>query len=191
MDLRVLLLDRQDRSFPRNPGVIRADERGHRRRAISRVRNVEVRAMPKKTNKSTRLERNQAISNGLRSLPSKTVIPMNGEFVKASDAAEVFEIATEAQKEVGAARAKYSHAVAAARAAEAKVKTLIPPIKSFVQNAFGERSDTAASFGFEPRKRRYVSVDVRYEAVEKLRATRAARDMLDDTHGTSLNAASN
>jgi len=146
--------------------------------------------MSKKWNKATRLERNQAISNGLRNLPSKTTIPINGKLVRAGDAADLFELGTAAEKDVQAARAKHSQAVAAARAAEATIKTLIPPIKSFVQNAFGERSDTAASFGFQPRKTRYVSVDVRYEAVEKLRATRAAH-ALEETHGTSPNAASN
>lgn len=108
----------------------------------------------KKLNKSSRLERNQTISNGLRNLPSKTMIPMNGKLVRASDAAEVFEIATEAEKEVTAARAKYLQTVAMARTADVTIKSLIQPIKSFVQNSFGERSDTAASFGFEPRKPR-------------------------------------
>jgi hypothetical protein len=126
-------------------------------------------------NKSARLERNQAIADGLRKLASKTVIPMNGKLVRASDAAALFEIATEAEKDVSAARATYSQAVAAAHAAEATIKSLIPPIRSFVQHAFGERSDTAAAFGFKPRKTRYVSAEVRYEAVEKLRATRAVR----------------
>jgi hypothetical protein len=129
----------------------------------------------KRLNKATRLERNQAIANGLRNLPSRTMIPMNGKLVRASDAAAIFETSIEAQKRVSATRATYSLAVATASDAEATVKALIQPIKSFVQNAFGERSDTAASFGFEPRKPRYLSAEARYEAVEKLRATRAAR----------------
>jgi len=143
--------------------------------------------MSKKMNKSNRLERNQTIANGLRNLPSKTLIPMNGRLVKASDVAELFDIGTEAEKAVTSARARHSQAVATARAAEATIKTLIHPIKSFVQNAFGERSDTAAMFGFAPRKARYVPVEVRYEAVEKLRATRAARE----TDGAALYASSN
>jgi len=129
----------------------------------------------KKLNKSTRFERNQAISNGLTMLPSKTTIPVNGKIVNASEAAKVFEVATEAAKHVVATRAKYKQAIAEAHAAEAAIKPLVPPIKSFVQNTFGERSETAASFGFEPRKIRRVSAEARYEAVERLRATRAAR----------------
>ena len=143
--------------------------------------------MPNNKNKSTRLERNQAIAHGLRRLPSKTMIPMNGRLVRASEAAELFEMGTAAEQEVGAARAKHSQAVATARAAEATIRASIHPIKSFVQHAFGERSDIATSFGFQPRKARYVPVEVRYEAVEKLRATRAARD----TNGASLSDASN
>ena len=132
--------------------------------------------MPSKNmNKSTRLQRNQAIAEGLRKLPSKTVIPMNGKLVQASDVAAIFEIGTEAEKQAGAARATYYQSLATARAAEAAIKSLIQPIKSFVQNTYGERSNTATSFGFEPRKTRYVSAEVRYGAVEKLRATRAAR----------------
>lgn len=129
----------------------------------------------KKLNKSTRLARNQSISNGLMKLPSKTTIPINGRSVNASDAAKAFEDASEAEKRLVAARARYQKAVAEARAAEAAIRPLVPPIKSFVQNTFGERSETAAAFGFEPRRARHISTEVRYEAVEKLRATRAAR----------------
>ena len=136
-------------------------------------------------NKSARLERNQAISDGLRKLPSKTMIPINGRLVAAGDAAAVFEAGTEAEKEVQAARAKYFQTAATARVAEATIKTAMPAIKSFIQNSFGERSETAASFGFQPRKTTRISVEVRYEAVEKLRATRAA-------HGRSpMSASSN
>jgi len=131
-----------------------------------------------KMNKSTRLERNQAISIGLRKLPPKTMIPMNGKLVKASDAAEMFESGIESTKHVAAARAAYLQAVARANAAEVTLRTLIQPIKSFVQHTFGERSHEAAAFGFEPRKPRRVSVEVRCEAVEKLRATRVARGTL-------------
>jgi len=131
-----------------------------------------------RTNKSTRLERNQAIANGLRSLPSKTMIPMKGRLVRASEAAEVFDKGTETQKEASAARAKYFQTVATAHAAEAALRALIEPIKSYVQNTFGERSSTAAAFGFRPRKRTRLSAEVRYEAVAKLRATRAARGTL-------------
>ena len=129
----------------------------------------------KKLNKSTRLARNQAISNGLTRLPSKTNIPVNGNILNASEAAKAFEEAIEVEKQLVTARAKYKQAVAQANAAEAAIVPLIPPIKSFVQNTFGERSETAASFGFEPRKVRRISAEVRYEAVEKLRATRSAR----------------
>ena len=139
-----------------------------------------------KMNKSARLERNQAISNALRKLPSKTMIPINGELVTAGDAAAVFEAATEVEKEVRVARAKHLQTVAIAHAAEVKLKDMIPAIKSFVQNSFGERSHIAASFGFEPRKPRHVSAEARYEAVEKLRATRASRNVIG-----SMNASSN
>jgi hypothetical protein len=131
--------------------------------------------MSVRKNKSARLERNQAISSGLRRLPSKTMIPINGKLVAAGDAAAVFEAGTEAEKEVSAARAKYLQMAAAARAFEATITDMIPPIKSFVQNSFGERSQSATSFGFKPHKTRYVSAEVRYESVEKARATRAAR----------------
>lgn len=130
----------------------------------------------RRMNKSTRLARNQAISNGLTRLPSKTTIPIDGKIVSASDAAKVFDEGSEAEKQVAAARAKYRQAVAEAQAAEAAIKPLVRPIKSFVQNTFGERSEAAAAFGFEPRKLRYVSAEVRYEAVEKLRATRSGRE---------------
>jgi hypothetical protein len=153
-----------------------ADESRRRQRAISRAGTSWSNEMTKRKNKATRLERNQAIANGLRALPSKTTIPINGKLVKASDAADLFDSATTAEQDATTARTKHSQAVAAAHAAEATIKAVIPPIKSFVQHTFGERSDTAASFGFAPRKTRYVSVEVRYEAVEKLRATLAARE---------------
>ena len=142
----------------------------------------------KKMNKATRLERNQAIATGLRSLQSKTMIPINGQLMKASDAADLFDAATKAEKEVAAARANYRQTVMKARGAEAAIKVVVQPIKSFVQNAFGECSHTSATFGFAPRKSGRVSAEVRCEAVEKLRATRVARGTMGSrqkakTHG--------
>ena len=129
----------------------------------------------KRLNKSTRSERNQAISNGLTALPSKTTIPVHGRLMNANDAAKVFEGAAEAGRQVVSARARYKQALAEAHAADAAIGPLVQPIKSFVQNTFGERSEIAAAFGFEPRKIPRVSAEARYEAVERLRATRAAR----------------
>ncbi len=129
----------------------------------------------KNLNKSTRLERNQNISNGLRAACPKASIPVNGKIVKAADAAKAFDDASEAEKKVIRARAQYLAAVEEARVAESKVKPMIQPLKSFVQNTFGERSDVSASFGFQPRKTGHVTAEVRAEAALKLRATRAAR----------------
>lgn len=129
----------------------------------------------KNLNKTNRLERNQNISNGLRTACAKATIPVNGKMVKATDAAKLFEDASEAEKKVIRARAQYLAAVEEARAAESKVKPMIQPIKGFVQNTFGVQSEISASFGFSPRKTGHVDAETRLQAVLKLRATRDAR----------------
>ncbi len=143
----------------------------------------------KNLNKTTRLERNQNISNGLRTACAKASIPVNGKMVKAADAAKAFDDASEKEKNVIRMRAQYLAAVEEARVAESKVKPMIQPLKSFVQNTFGERSDTSAAFGFSPRRTRHVTAEVRAEAALKLRATRAARGTMGSRqkaaiHGT-------
>jgi hypothetical protein len=128
-----------------------------------------------KFNKVERVERNATISTGLRTWCPKDSIPVNGKRIKAGDLATAFDAASEAEKNVITARAAYLKAVDEARLAEQAVKPLIQPIKGYVMNVFGERSDAAASFGFSPRKSTKTTVEVRAEAALKVRATRAAR----------------
>ncbi|HEY1959893.1 MAG TPA: hypothetical protein VGH28_30000, partial [Polyangiaceae bacterium] len=79
-----------------------------------------------------------------------------------------------AEKKATASRAQFLADVEAARVAEAKVKGIIPAIKNLVSGSFGKKSPVMAEFGFGPEANK-VTAEVRYEAVEKLRATRAAR----------------
>jgi len=129
----------------------------------------------KHPSKSARIERNQNISNGLRTACPKASLPVNGKLVKAADLAKAFDDASEAEKKVVRLRAQYLAAVEEARAAESKVQPMIQPIKGFVQNTFGAQSDISASFGFSPRKVAHVDAETRAQAVLKLRATRKAR----------------
>ena len=94
--------------------------------------------------------------------------------MKAAEAIAVFEDASAAEKKATASRAQYLLDVAAARAANAKAKVLVTPIKNLVTGSFGKKSAVVAEFGFSPEANT-PNVETRFEAVEKLRATRVAR----------------
>jgi hypothetical protein len=139
-----------------------------------------------KFNKVERVERNATISTGLRAWCPKDSIPVNGKRIKAVDLAKAFDAASEAEKKVITARAVYLKAVEEAKLADETIKPMIQPIKGYVMNTFGERSDAAASFGFSPRKSTKTTVEVRAEAAVKLRATRAARGTMGSRQKASV-----
>lgn len=127
-----------------------------------------------KMNKRERMSRNEMIAKGLAEHCPKAVILNDGDAVKAAEAIKLFDAASVAEKKVLASRAQYLADVAAAQASNAKAKVLVAPIKTLVAGMFGKTSAIVAEFGFGPEGNR-PTVETRLEAVEKLRATRAAR----------------
>ncbi len=125
-------------------------------------------------NKRERMSRNDMIAAGLEKHCPKAVILNDGQSVKAADAMKMLKEASNAEKKATASRAQFLADVEAARAAESKVKAIIPAIKNLVSGSFGKKSPVMAEFGFGPEANK-VTAEVRFEAVEKLRATRAAR----------------
>jgi len=125
-------------------------------------------------NKRERLSRNEMIASGLKKHCAKAIIYNDGVATKAVDAIRAFEDASVAEKKATASRAQYLSDVAAAQAANDKVKALVQPIKNLVAGTFGKKSAIAAEFGFGSEANA-PTVETRLEAVEKLRATREAR----------------
>ena len=145
-------------------------------------------------NKRERMSRNDMIAAGLEKHCPKAVILNDGQSVKAADAMKLLKEASNAEKKATASRAQFLADVEAARAAESKVKAIIPAIKNLVSGSFGKKSPVMAEFGFGPEANK-VTAEVRYEAVEKLRATRAARGTMGSRqkaaiHGSVETAAS-
>ena len=125
-------------------------------------------------NKRERMSRNDMIAAGIETHCPKALILNDGQTVKAAEAVKLLREASAAEKKATASRAQFLADVEAARVAESKVKALIPAIKNLVSGSFGKKSPVMAEFGFGPQANK-ATAEVRYEAVEKLRATRAAR----------------
>ncbi len=142
--------------------------------AVQSFRKEDLKVKKQVLNKRERLSRNELIAAGLKNHCPKATILNDGVAMKATDAIRAFEEASVAEKKATSSRAQYLTDVAAARAANGKVKVLVQPIKNLVVGTFGKKSAITAEFGFGNQSNT-PTVETRLEAVEKLRATRTAR----------------
>ena len=105
----------------------------------------------------------------------QAAIPIGGTTHTGTGVIEVYQGMIDAQTAVDSLRAQLAAALAARDRAHAARGRADGALRAWVVNTFGENSQQAHDFGFPPPKQRVISAETKARAVEKLRATRAAR----------------
>lgn len=105
----------------------------------------------------------------------KTEIPIAGAKMKVSEVVALFKQALEARKLVVGKRAEYKAALAARSEVDTKIEVTDEALKYWVWGQFGADSSIAEEFGYAPRKLGQKTAQAKWQAVERLRATRKAR----------------
>ena len=117
----------------------------------------------------------ESVAAALDKLAPKANIPVAGKLVASKDVRVQLLSHVAAMDASSDARAKFVQAVSADKAQRAQMGPLLSAIRSYAAGVYGEGSPEFALFGFKPKRFAYRTVQVKAEAVEKLRATRAAR----------------
>jgi hypothetical protein len=95
--------------------------------------------------------------------------------MSAKDLIAVYDQLVESEDTVASSKATYRESIASRSVATQKGARITKALQGIVAAAFGEESKAYAEFGFAPRKTTDKSAETKALAVEKLRATRAAR----------------
>ena len=106
---------------------------------------------------------------------AKTEIPIAGQLLKPAGVAAIFQDGLDTRASVAALEAQLKAARSARDEAEAKRVTADVALGAWVPNYFGADSAAAHSFGYTPRKVAEKSVETKKQAIERNKATRAAR----------------
>ena len=127
-------------------------------------------------NKSERQARDRKILAGIRRYLAKKTVTLNGTPYASRELEALVQGELDALDEIDAAHAKFRAAVTKHALVQADLKPVLAAMKSYVALRFGDTSQAFADFGFTPRRTGRRTVDVKAQAVEKLRATRAAQN---------------
>ncbi len=117
----------------------------------------------------------QRVSAIKKHLGAKDVIFVDGEQVKASDLAQVFQDALDTRAAAVTAKGGYVSALAARDVTEAKRLNADAALQPYVLQRFGATSTEAHDFGFTPRKVTDKTAVSKAKAVALSKATREAR----------------
>jgi hypothetical protein len=133
-------------------------------------------------NKVTRLARlNQAIAGIQQFFMALSAVVLGGKSYTPAALVALFQSATAAINQSSNKKAEYLATVQSERDVLAGVVPVLRYLKSFVVTQFGDTQDAAQKlevFGFTPRKPRPKNVKVKAAAVEKVAATRKARNTM-------------
>ena len=126
------------------------------------------------TNKATRQNANRKIVTAIQKYLSAAVT-LKGVNYSPSQLAKVFQDGIDIEDASDAARKQYATAVAAEKENRKTLSGVETALRNQIAATYGETSTEFADFGFTPRKVRTVNVATKAEAVQKRKATRAAR----------------
>jgi hypothetical protein len=147
--------------------------RRHLRRPHPRLEETVV----ANQNKAAQQELNRQASAGAKK-HLKGTVQLGGKSYKVSDIEATLEAPTAAADATAKAKAAYRAAVAEERMKRVGARTLWLALQSYVVGMNGETSTVVADFGFVPKQQPPKPVEVKAEAVVKMRATRKARGTL-------------
>jgi hypothetical protein len=129
-----------------------------------------------KDNRQVKLAQEQQQLTCLQKHVSKnTVIKIDGEAFKQAEIADLYVRHLALLQASEAAYENWLAAVAKEREAEKALRPARSVLAQFFKNQFGAKSQQAIDFGIKTRAAARPTVEARSEAVEKSRATRAAR----------------
>jgi hypothetical protein len=132
----------------------------------------------------------ESVVAALEKLAPEANIPIAGQVAASKDLRAKLSSHVSAMDASSDARAKLVQAVTADREQRAQIRPLLAAIRSYAAGVYGEGSPEFALFGFKPKKVGYRTAETKAQAVEKLRATRAARHTMgkrqrSGIHGTA------
>ena len=129
-----------------------------------------------KTNKTTQAQQNKKIIEGFNEhyKPSQ-VISINGRQERVAELVQRIQNVVDLAKSSADAQATWREAVRVEREGTKAIAATVRAVRNIIAGAFGENSKQLLDFGFTPRKRTKTTVEVKAEAVKKLRSTREAR----------------
>jgi len=105
----------------------------------------------------------------------KAQIAIDGVVHKASDVIEIYQTCLDTRAALATKRAETKAAISDRANAESTRRTADRALKAWVANQFGVASQQAIDFGFPPPKTATRTADSKALAVQKAKATRAAR----------------
>lgn len=117
----------------------------------------------------------QRVSAIKKYLSAKDEIFVNGEQVKATDVAQMYQDALDTRATAVTAKGDYRSSIAARDAAEATRLSADAALQPYVVQRFGATSTEAHDFGYAPRKAPEQTAVSKAKAVLLNRATREAR----------------
>jgi len=128
----------------------------------------------KPQNRASLIERNRQAAYGVKE-HLKGSVQLAGGSYKPADILTILAAPTSAADATDKAKATYRTAVAEERTAKAAAKGMRESLQSYVVGIHGAKSGILADFGFTIKEPTPKTVEVKNEAVVKMRATRKAR----------------
>lgn len=125
-------------------------------------------------NKGERLDSNRKVEAGVSKYLKKDFV-LNGEKLSPKDISAAYQSEIDASDVVDQLALKLATARKAQHEMMARTSSITAAIKALVVSQYGAASPVLAEFGFSPRKVATKTVAEKMIAVEKTRATRAAR----------------
>src|ERR1700733_10234731 len=113
---------------------------------------------------------------------TKTAMTVSGESMKLADLTAIYQAAIDTRTALVPQRAAYEKALAARDSAEVTRQATDKKLRAWVVNQFGADSEEAQEFGFLPTKVGEKTAATKALAVQKVRATRAARATMGTRH---------
>jgi hypothetical protein len=122
-------------------------------------------------------EADRNLQAGLRShLSGAKAITIAGKAYKPADLVNLLQVEIDAANTANAARLAWIAATKTSKQVRRDTAPVKRMLRAFIVSTFGESSTLLADFGMVPRKtRKKLTVEEKAVAVDKLRATRAAR----------------
>jgi hypothetical protein len=122
-------------------------------------------------------EVNRKLQDGLQThLLGARPITIAGKAYKPADLVKLLQAEIDAANAANAARLAWIAATKSSKQLQRDVAPIKRMLRAYIVTTFGESSAALADFGMSPRKpRKKLTVDEKVQAVDKLRATRAAR----------------
>jgi hypothetical protein len=131
--------------------------------------------MLQNTSKANLVTAETTLVSQLGNVLPKGTMPISGKMMTSAQVTTLVRGHLDAIGEIDDLKARLRAAIQAERSQRAVVKAAVICVRNYAAGAFGEASAQYAALGFAPRKPAQKTAEAKALAVDKLRATRAAR----------------